>query len=152
MISLPAGYAIKALGVLAEANGGPLLIRQIAERTGLPTPYLAKIANMLAQRGVLRTQRGVGGGVRLMDDAARISLYRICEALDDDITKRLCMLHTAKCSDERACPAHHFWTQQRDRQVEFLQSTTLADVADFEARQRRIHGVPTVDPRTLKAG
>ena len=151
MISLPAGYAIKALGVLAEANGGPLLIRQIAERTGLPTPYLAKIANTLAQRGVLRTQRGVGGGVRLMDEAARISLYRICEALDDPITQRLCMLRTEKCSDDRSCPAHQFWTQQRDRQLQFLQTTTLADVAEFEARQRHLHGVVAVDPRTLKA-
>jgi len=150
MISLPAGYAIKAHGVLAEANGGPLLIRQIAERTGLPTPYLAKIANTLAQRGVLRTQRGVGGGVRLMDEASSITLYRICEALDDPITQRLCMLRTEKCSDERACPAHQFWTAQRDRQLQFLQGTTLQDVAAFETRQRQLHGVTAIDPRTLR--
>ena len=152
MISLPAGYAIKALGVLAESSGGPLLIRQIAERTGLPTPYLAKIANTLAQRGLLRTQRGVGGGVRLMEDAAAINLYRICEALDDPITQRLCMLRTAKCSDERACPAHQFWTAQRDRQIQFLQGTTLEDVAVFEARQRQVHGISAIDPGALKAG
>jgi Rrf2 family protein len=150
MISLPAGYAIKALGVLAESRGGPLLIRQIAEKTGLPTPYLAKIANTLAQRGVLRTQRGVGGGVRLVDEACAISLYRICEALDDPITQQLCMLRTAKCSEERACPAHDFWHQHRERQIAFLQMTTLADVAAFEGRQRELHGVPAIDARSLK--
>ena len=46
------------------------------------------------------------------------------------------MLGTAECSDARACPAHKFWTAHRNKTLDFLRSTYVADIAAFEARRR----------------
>lgn len=129
------GYAITALGHVAAMGGEPQLIKDIAEATGLPHPYLAKIIHTLARRGLVVTRRGVGGGVTLARAAAGITLHDVAGALDDPLLDERCMLGTAVCSDERACPAHAFWSHHRAEQVAFLRATSLADVAAFEVRQ-----------------
>lgn len=130
------GYAITALGHVASAGGKAQFIKDIAEATALPHPYLAKIIHTLARRGLVHTRRGVGGGVALAREPEQITLFDIALALDDPLLEERCMLGSAVCSDERACPAHAFWTHHRKEQIAFLRDTNLADVAAFEARQR----------------
>ena len=140
MLSQAVGYAGSALGCVATMSGKPVLVREIAAACEIPAPYLAKIVNTLARRGLLRTQRGVGGGVVLSRPAQEISLFDVCEALDDPVVENRCMLGTHECTDERGCPAHCFWKEHRQREVEFLRSTTVADLAAFETRRRWVAG------------
>lgn len=139
MLSQGVGYAAVALGYVASAGGKPVLVKEIAEAAEIPAPYLAKIVHALAKRGVLNTQRGVGGGVTLARPATEISLFDLCEAMDDPVVQPRCMLGTAMCSDDRACPAHKFWTSHRNKTLEFLKGTLVADIAAFEARKRWKH-------------
>lgn len=136
MLSQAVGYAVTAMGHIAAAGGNPVLVREIAEAAEIPAPYLAKIINSLARRGLLSTQRGVGGGVTLARPAVQITMYDVCVALDDPVVKPTCMLGTAECSDDRACPAHKFWKQSRAKVLDFLQETNVADIAGFESRRR----------------
>ncbi|MBA4120611.1 MAG: Rrf2 family transcriptional regulator [Isosphaera sp.] len=136
MLSQAVGYAITALGTIASAGGRPVLVKEIAEAARLPAPYLAKIVHALAKKGLVVTQRGVGGGVSLARPAVGITLMEVATALDDPITSPTCMLGTAECSDARACPAHRFWTASRANVLEFLRQTTVADIAAFESRRR----------------
>ncbi len=145
MLSQGVGYAAVALGHIAGAGGKPVLVKEIAEAAAIPAPYLAKIVHALAKRGVLITQRGVGGGVTLARPATEISLFDLCEAMDDAVVQPRCMLGTAECSDERACPAHKFWTAHRNKTIEFLKHTYVSDIAAFEAR-RRWKRPPDQDP------
>ncbi len=136
MLGQATGYAATALGYLATAGGSPLLVKEIAEACDIPAPYLAKIVNTLRRVGLVQTQRGVGGGVTLARPPQQISLLSIAELLGDPICNRRCMLGVETCSDERACPAHKFWTQHREETVDFLRRTTVADIAAFETRRR----------------
>lgn len=136
MMSQASGYAATALGYVAAAGGKPVLVKEMAKACEIPAPFLAKIINSLARARLVHTQRGVGGGVTLARDADQISLFELCSALADPVVESRCMLGTARCSDDRACPAHRFWTAHRSRQHEFLRSTTLADIAAFETRRR----------------
>jgi Rrf2 family protein len=136
MLSQAVGYAATALGHIAAAGGSPVLVKEIAEAATIPAPYLAKIIHSLARRGIVNTQRGVGGGVTLARPATDISLYDLCVALDDPVVRPTCMLGTAECSDERACPAHKFWTGHRAEAIDFLSSTKVAHIAAFESRRR----------------
>lgn len=135
MLSQSAGYAITALGFLARAREGPVLVRDISEATNIPTPYLAKLIHTLGRKGFVTTQRGIGGGVSLARDPRHVSLYDICLALDEPTVKQRCLLGTAECCDERACPAHTFWKRYRQQYIDFLKQTTLQDIADFQTRQ-----------------
>lgn len=136
MLSQAVGYAATALGHIAAAGGKPVSIKEVSAAADIPAPYLAKIVNALAHRGLVHTQRGIGGGVTLARQPAQISLYDLCEALGDASVQQRCMMGTAECSDERACPCHAFWVDQRARQVRFLKNATIADVASFETRKR----------------
>lgn len=136
MLSQTVGYTATALGAIAAASGKPLFIKEIAEAADIPAPYLAKIINTLARKGIVSTQRGIGGGVVLALDPTKLTLFDLAMALDDPIVQQKCMLGTAECSDERACPAHKFWTAHRNRELEFLKTTTIADIAAFETRRR----------------
>lgn len=135
MLSQAVGYAVTAMGHIAAAGGNPVLVREIADAAEIPAPYLAKIINSLARRGLVNTQRGVGGGVTLARAPAEISMFDVCVALDDPIVRPACMLGTAECSDDRACPAHKFWKGTRAKVLDFLQATNVADIAAFESKR-----------------
>lgn len=136
MLSQTVGYAIAALGHLSryQQRLGAQFVRDIAKATGIPPAYLAKIVHTLARKGFLTTQRGTSGGVSLARPAEQVTLLEICEVFDDPIVQKRCMLGTAACSEERNCPAHCFWTEERERErvSEFLRRTTLKSIAQFE--------------------
>jgi Rrf2 family protein len=149
MLSQTVGYAIAALGHLSriQRQHGALFVRDIAQATGIPPAYLAKIVHQLARKGFLSTQRGTNGGVTLARRAEEVTLFEICEAFDDPIVLKRCMLGAAACSEERDCPAHSFWTEERERVADFLRRTTLREIARFENEKAPL--VPT-QPRRKK--
>ena len=63
-VSTRGDYACRALLSLAlrDTDGAPTSVRDIAERTGLPQPYLEQILLALKGAGLVRSKRGVGGG------------------------------------------------------------------------------------------
>ncbi|MEM1329776.1 MAG: Rrf2 family transcriptional regulator [Planctomycetota bacterium] len=136
MLSQATGNAAMALSFLAASGGKPMLVREIATACDLPAPYLSKIVHHLARADLVITQRGVGGGVQLAVPPESISLYKLCEVLGDPAIECRCMLGNAECSQERACPAHKFWSECRRQQLEFLQTTMISDLADYELRAR----------------
>jgi Rrf2 family protein len=127
MLSQTVGYAITALGHLGTREEA-MFVKDLAEATGIPQAYLAKIVNTLARKGFLSTQRGLNGGVMLARPPEEISLLALCEAFDDPIVRRPCMLGSAECSEQKNCPAHRFWAVERVRVMDFLRRTTLRDV------------------------
>ena len=51
---------------------------QLAEETGLPAPTVQKLVSRLTAAGLLRSSRGIGGGLKLARPAAAISSGRYC--------------------------------------------------------------------------
>jgi Rrf2 family protein len=136
MLSQATGYAASALAFVTAMGGKPVLVKEAAEACDAPPAYLAKIVNLLARKGFVHTQRGVGGGVCLARGPEEISLDELCIALDDPIAQPRCMLGNAECTKDRACPAHEFCNTHRVKLAEFLRRTTIADIAAFETRRR----------------
>ena len=136
MLSQSAGYAATALAFIAAMGGKPVRVKAIAEACDIPTAYLAKIVHALARKNLVLTQRGVGGGVELARPSQEILLRDICLALDDPLVRPRCMFGHAQCAQDRACPAHEFCLSYRGRLTEFLEKTTIADIAAFETTRR----------------
>lgn len=130
MLSPTTGYAALALALLAKAEGKSVRVRYIADRCGIPGPYLSKIIHTLARNGLVGTRRGVGGGAWLAVEPSEITLLRLCKLLDDPVLDRTCLLGLPTCRPDGACAAREFCGPQRDRLVTFLQDTTLIDFAD----------------------
>ncbi|MEQ8850183.1 MAG: Rrf2 family transcriptional regulator [Phycisphaerales bacterium] len=136
MLTQATGNAACALAYLAAIGGGPELVKDIAEACEVPAPYLAKTIHLLARAGFVSTQRGIGGGVRLIRDPETITLFELCEVLGDPAILPRCILGAAECSDARACPAHEFNVQQRERRLQFLRTMTVSKLAAFESKRR----------------
>src|SRR3546814_1986167 len=86
-VSTRGDYASRALLSLAlhGAESGPTSVRDIAERTGLPQPYLEQILLALKGAGIVRSKRGVGGGYILAREPNLITLGEIVSAVDGPI-------------------------------------------------------------------
>lgn len=137
-LSQTCGYAILALACLddADVDDGWVKARDIAARTGIPTPYLSKILHQLGDMGLLVAKRGTFGGYALTAPPHKLSLLEVAEAVEGESWQPQCLLGFADCSDTRACPTHAFWSGERARIEAVLAKTTLKDVAEFERGPR----------------
>ena len=137
-ISTRGDYACRALLSLAlrddpEGAPTPPSLRDIAERTGLPQPYLAPILLALKGAGLERSKRGVGGGYILNRPAAEIRLSEIVSAVDGPITLGdFGQPHQdGACDHEGQCVLLAIWDQAGAHMREHLDGYTLATIADI---------------------
>ena len=120
-------YAIQALACLEGSSRSGCLVRQVAERTGVPRAYLARIINRLAHQGIVATKRGYQGGATLARPANQISLLQVVEAVEGKDWIGPCLLGRDSCPDS-FCPTHDFWQDIRQRIEAKLAETTVADM------------------------
>jgi Rrf2 family protein len=125
-------YALQAATYLAEHSEAAVQVREIAEHTGVPRNYLAKILHQLARQGVLRSERGSRGGFRLAMDPADIPLAAVIEPVDPSLSDQQCLLGRPTCSDTDPCLAHQGWKTLSEDLRRFLDETSLADLVKRE--------------------
>lgn len=133
-VSTRGDYASRALLSLAlHDDGGPTSVREIAERTALPQPYLEQILLALKGAGIVRSKRGVGGGYVLARDPSDIRLSEIVRAVDGPITAGdFGEPHTGgACDHEGQCVLLAIWGAAGAHMRRFLDSFTLADIAEM---------------------
>lgn len=117
---------------LEGPDGTPGQVKKVAEETGVTPAYLSKTVHKLGRSGLLRTKRGVKGGVVLAREPDSITLLEISDAIDGPEWLGRCLLGLEECSDERSCPTHEFWKRTREQIRTTLASTTLDQVKEFE--------------------
>jgi Rrf2 family protein len=77
MLSTTAEYALRVVVFLAEQPERFYTAADIAARTQVPTGYLYKVVQSLVRAGLLNSQRGKNGGVKLAGSAETITLYDV---------------------------------------------------------------------------
>jgi len=135
-VSQSTGYAILALTCLEGSPDQWVLAKDIAACTDVPPSYLVKILHLLRKAGLVVAKRGYRGGVRLARPADEINLLEVTIAIEGRSGLTDCVLNLSECSDERACPSHHFWKTARESIRDRLETISLADTAAFERRWR----------------
>src|SRR6476469_7144799 len=82
-VSTRGDYAARALLSLAlHGSDTPTSVKEIAERTNLPQPYLEQILLAVKGAGLVRSKRGVGGGYVLARPREAFSPARILAAVE----------------------------------------------------------------------
>ncbi len=124
-LSSMADYAVVTMSAAARHCGSAQLVgadgkkrlrvsaAQLADETGLPVPTVQKVVSLLTAAGLLRSSRGVGGGLKLARPAAAISLADIVEAIEGPIALTACV-DSGKhgkhdCGFESACTVRPHW-------------------------------------------
>ena len=133
-VSTRGDYASRALLSLALHDDAqlPTSVRDIAERTGLPQPYLEQILLALKGAGLVRSKRGVGGGYVLARAPEDITLSQIVSAVDGPILAGDFGLphENGACDHEGQCVLLSVWADVGETIRTYLQSYSLADMVE----------------------
>jgi len=95
-------YGLHAALELALARGESVSVAQVAQRYRIPQTALAKVFQQLVRGGLVRGQRGVGGGYVLARPASSITVLDVIRALQPVGEEKVCSLADAPRAD---CPA-----------------------------------------------
>ncbi len=138
--SRSAEYAIRAFVKLAAVPEGKYaMVKQIAEEADIPAHFLAKILQQLARKGFLRSSKGPTGGFSLRIPAAELNLLAIVDTVDGLADFERCPAGMAECNDQAPCGMHDNWKALRNRIMEYLERTTILDLAKgFEQKQKNL--------------
>jgi Rrf2 family protein len=108
----------------------------------MPAPIVCKVLQKLVRKGLLQSRRGPGGGFRLARRPELITLRDIVAAIDGLDQFLECAVGLEHCSDESPCPLHDTWKALRTEMTNYLEVTTLADMATAVTRKKELlrHG------------
>lgn len=112
-LSSMADYAVVIMAAAARHCGcARVSAGQLAEETGVPVPTVQKLVSRLTGAGLLRSSRGVGGGLKLARPPAAISIADIVEAVEGPIALTTCLEQGRHdCTLESACHVRPHWPQ-----------------------------------------
>lgn len=124
-VSTRGDYAARALLSLAlhEASR-PTSVKEIAERTGLPQPYLEQILLAVKGAGLVRSKRGVGGGYVLARAPEHITLAEVLAAVDGPLTT----FTEEHDHCEGHCILQEVWVTVSEETRKSLEAFTLAEL------------------------
>ena len=133
-VSSKGDYACRALLSLAlhQQASIPTSVRDIAERTAIPQPYLEQILLALKGAGLVRSKRGVGGGYVLARPATDIRLSEILSAVDGPISLGdFGEPHQdGACDHEGQCVLLAVWKSAGEQMRKMMEAFTLQSIAD----------------------
>jgi Rrf2 family transcriptional regulator, cysteine metabolism repressor len=127
-------YGVRALVDIAmNEHGGPVLIRDIAERQQISLLYLQQVLNPLIAGGLVKSTRGPGGGVALSKAASDITMTNVLQLLIGPVVPVECVNDPKCCSRSKDCATRDTWVQLEKSMNGVLDATTIQNLVD---RQR----------------
>jgi Rrf2 family transcriptional regulator, nitric oxide-sensitive transcriptional repressor len=127
MLSQTVEYALRAMVFLADRHPQAATTDQISAATLVPKPYLSKVLQGLARGDLVRTQRGVGGGVALTRLPQDVSLLQVVNAVEPLQRIRTCPLGLST-HGVRLCPLHRRLDAALAQMEAAFSRTTLAEI------------------------
>lgn len=126
-------YGLRCLLALARKGPeGQLSITEIAEQEGLSIPYASKLLAILRRAGLVKAERGRGGGFTIARPPQEVSLYEVLTALGGPlIDPRHCQKYTGqreRCVHVGECSVHDILGGLAGYVQEFLTDTSLEDL------------------------
>lgn len=106
-------------------------VREMADGLGIPSRFLSNIVYKLVLAGVLESQRGVHGGVKLAKKPEAITIGEILETMEDSMGLVDCVSQPGHCPIENHCDILKFWAVTHGLVLTALKQITLKDIITF---------------------
>lgn len=126
-ISRLTDYAV-VLATELGRHAAPVAVSDLSARTDIPAPTASKVLKSLAKAGVVTSARGATGGYRLSDDASRIPIVRVIEAIEGPIAVTECAEAETSCEHGRSCDVRANWQRINRAVHDALASISIADM------------------------
>ena len=149
-----AEYARRVMAHIARLpEGRAARAQELSRAADIPTPYLSKVLRKLVVAGLLKSQKGHGGGFVLARPAKRIRFIDVLGATDFDLGASGCAFGWERCDSRRPCPLHPAWSALKESWMEWAATHTLAEVQEAPAHPRERESLaeafePPLEPPT----
>ena len=104
-------YALRAIVHLAQQSPAASTTEDVADATHVPRAYLAKILSGLRRSGLVKSQRGLGGGISLSKPPEELTILDVVNAVEPIERIKICPLGLSEhgsnlCPDVLKEPTH----------------------------------------------
>ena len=129
-ITRASDYAVRVMIHLAGLPPNSTMQRShLSEATDVKEQFLSKVLQRLVRAGLVRSQRGSGGGFGLAVPAGSVSLLEVVQAMEGPIRLNQCLQEKPSCQRKSWCPAHRVWAQAQQALESVLGSASIAKLA-----------------------
>jgi len=130
-------YATRALLDLAfHQEEEPVLLKDIAQRQQISLRYLEHLITPLVTAGIIRSTRGVRGGVWLAKPPQEIKLSEVIRLLEGSIAPVDCINNPEVCIRSEFCVTRDIWSELKKAMDDVLESITLQNLVERQKRKR----------------
>lgn len=136
MFSQTAEYALRAIAFLGEQFPNARTTGEIAEATLVPAAYLSKVLQSLGRAKIVRSQRGIGGGMVLAIEPKDLTILDVINAVDPIRRIEECPLGLA-AHGVKLCPLHTRLDDAMGLVEDAFRETTLADMLGESSGRRK---------------
>ena len=135
-IPMKVDYGVRALIELAQNIESGKLVRtaEIAERQGIPEPYLDQVLTTLNKFGFIRSRRGPQGGHVLARPSFEITLDEVVATLEGRTPPLECFDDSSCCAVSDDCAQRDIW---RDVEEAINAVLTTSSIGELAFRQKK---------------
>jgi Rrf2 family protein len=127
MLSQTVEYALRAVVYLARKAPEGVTTEEVANVTQVPKAYLSKVLQGLARGGVVRSQRGVGGGMTLVKTPKTLTILEVVNCVEPIGRIQTCPLGL-EAHGVHLCPLHRRLDDALALVEDAFRKTTVAEV------------------------
>ena len=102
---------------------------ELSKATDVSGHFLSKVLQQLVRSGLIRSQRGTGGGYTLAVSAKGVSLLDVVEAMEGPVRLNQCIEEGPSCDRKSWCPAHKVWAEAQQAVGDVLGRASIAKMA-----------------------
>jgi Rrf2 family protein len=133
LISRTSEYALRAVIWLVQDPAASQTTRQIATGTHTPPDYISKVLQLLAKAGLVRSQRGLGGGFQFSGDPTQVTVLDVINAVDPVERIHTCPLGL-EAHGVNLCPLHCGMNEVVEQMEARFAKTKLTDLLNTDSK------------------
>ncbi|HEY5800700.1 MAG TPA: Fe-S cluster assembly transcriptional regulator IscR [Burkholderiaceae bacterium] len=142
-------FAVTAMIDLAmRQSKGPVTLAGISQRQEISLSYLEQLFGKLRRHQIVESVRGPGGGYSLARLAEKVTVADIIIAVDEPLDATQCggkeNCHSPEHAGGPRCMTHELWATLNEKMVDYLDSVSLQDLVDQQAKKAAEQNVVVV--------
>lgn len=130
-ISTKGRYALRfMIDLVQNGNETYTSLKDVIQRQSISPKYLEQIATTLSKAGLIHSVRGPQGGYKLARPPEKYTIGEILRPIEGTFACVACLEEIPNtCPRYNSCSTVHFWEGLHQVMTDYLNGTTLADLA-----------------------
>jgi len=121
-----ADYAIRIVAYLAGKKG-KIKIKEVCEKLYLNKPTVIKIVHKLRKCGIIITETGKNGGIKVSPKIVDLTLYDVLVCMGFNSSMNICVDKPEECELNPICNITYFFSNIQNQIIDQLKKAKIKD-------------------------